>query len=126
MCGAVEFKVVDKFTEFYQCHCHQCQKLTGSAFASNLFTDVANIEWLKGVEEISHFVDLTRDFSKAFCQHCGSALPVVNKTKTALIIPAGSLDNLTNKNITANIFVAEKACWQSDNPVKSFQGFPHN
>jgi hypothetical protein len=48
LCGSVQFSMKDKFKAFYQCHCKQCQQLTGSAFASNLFTDTDNIEWHSG------------------------------------------------------------------------------
>jgi hypothetical protein len=125
MCGKVKFKLADRFKAFYQCHCHQCQKLTGTAFASNLFTEPDNIRWLEGESNIQHFVALERQFSKSFCQSCGSALPFVNKRGTSLIVPAGCLDNLEGKKIEANIFVAEKACWLDDQTTaNSFDGFP--
>ena len=92
LCGSVKFSLTDKFKAFYQCHCKQCQQLTGSAFASNLFTGPDNIEWIKGSENVTNYEHPTREFSKSFCNICGSAIPFINKTKTALIVPAGSLN----------------------------------
>jgi hypothetical protein len=52
LCGVVKFSLNEDFKAFYQCHCRQCQQLTGSAFASNLFTEPNNIEWLEGVDKV--------------------------------------------------------------------------
>jgi hypothetical protein len=90
LCGKVKYSVANKFEHFILCHCKQCQKLTGSAFASNVFTSPDNIDWLEGIEHISDYKHSKRNFSKSFCSTCGSALPFVNGDGKALIVPAGS------------------------------------
>jgi len=125
LCGAVEFSVSDEFKAFYQCHCKQCQKITGTAFASNIFTAPENIEWQKGKSKITAYEHPTRDFSKSFCTTCGSALPFVNKNKTSLIVPAGSLNELPELQPQANIFAAEEAPWlKAGTQAISFNNFP--
>lgn len=111
LCGSIKFSVVDSFKAFYQCHCKQCQQLTGSAFASNLFTVPDNIEWLSGQANITNYKHPSREFSKAFCKECGSAVPFINKTRTSLIVPAGSLNENPGIQPQANIFISEEACW---------------
>jgi hypothetical protein len=125
LCGNVRFSVTDSFKAFYQCHCKQCQQLTGSAFASNIFTDPDNIEWLSGQATITNYEHPSREFSKSFCTTCGSALPFINKTKTSLIVPAGSLNDLPEIQPQANIFTSEEACWlKSGLQAENFSGFP--
>lgn len=125
LCGSVSFSVKNEFKRFYQCHCKQCQQLTGSAFASNLFTSPDNIQWDKGLEDVTHYAHPDREFSKSFCKHCGSALPVVTKSKRFLLVPAGSINGQPNIELTANIFTSEKACWlEQGKIVPSFDGFP--
>ena len=125
MCGAVTFSMRDEFTNFYQCHCKQCQQLTGSAFASNLFTSTDNVVWHTGEELITKFSHPSRDFSKYFCSLCGSSLPFINKSGTSLIVPAGSLNERPSIPLKANIFKAEQAHWLEDGlQAKSFSGFP--
>ena len=125
LCGAVQFSVKDEFKAFYQCHCKQCQQLTGSAFASNIFTAPGNIEWLKGKGNITVYEHPTRGFSKSFCAVCGSGLPFINKAKTTLIVPAGSLNELPDIQPQANIFTSEEACWLKPGlQAKGFIGFP--
>ena len=124
LCGLVTFSIKDDFSNFYQCHCKQCQQLTGSAFASNLFTKPSNIRWLKGETNIQHFRHPERDFSKSFCQNCGSALPFVNKSAKWLIVPAGSLNEAPTIKLKANIFCKEKAWWGKDeNHTKDYEAF---
>lgn len=124
LCGVVKFSVENRFKAFYQCHCKQCQQLTGSAFASNIFTEPDNIEWLSGKDKITTYEHHSREFSKSFCKICGSGIPFRNKTKTSLIVPAGSLNELPDIQPQANIFISEEACWlKSGLQAKNFSGF---
>jgi hypothetical protein len=124
-CGAVEFSVEDNFKAFYQCHCKQCRKLTGTAFASNIFTEPDNIQWHAGFEAITVYEHPEREFSKSFCTLCGSALPFINKTKTSLVVPAGSLNEAIEMKPQANIFTSEEACWLHEGAkAEKFSGFP--
>lgn len=127
LCEAVTFTLKNEFRQFYQCHCKQCQQLTGSAFASNLFTAAHNIVWLSGKEHVSHFDHPTRVFSKSFCNICGSALPFITQTGESLLVPAGCLNEIPNIKIQANIFVDEQACWLHDGKqAKAYRGFPQD
>ena len=125
LCGAIAFEVVQDFKAFYHCHCSQCQTLTGSAFASNLFTHPDNIDWLKGESFIIKYEHPEREFSKSFCKVCGSSVPFINKRKSSLIIPAGSLSLDVGVPLEANIFVTEKVCrLTSEEKVKNYDYFP--
>ena len=98
LCGAVCFEVDDNFQQLNLCHCDQCQRATGSAHASNLFTDPGNIRWTEG--------------KNAFCTECGSGLPYVSKTGKSLIVQAGVLNEAFASNPTVrNIFWSERADW---------------
>lgn len=55
MCGAVAFECNNQFQHFHFCHCEQCQKVTGTAYAANLFTENNNIHWLSGQEKVKRF-----------------------------------------------------------------------
>jgi hypothetical protein len=71
------------------------------------------------------FEDPHREFSKAFCSKCGSGLPYVNKSKTSLVIPAGSLSQPPAMSPTANLFDAESPLWLAAGlSAKKFKGYP--
>jgi hypothetical protein len=104
----------DDFQQFHLCHCKQCQRATGSAHASNLFTDPDNIKWTAGSEFVQRFDVVDRYISNAFCVKCGSGLPYVSKTGNALVVPAGTLDTSPSIAPNDNIFWAERASWYDD------------
>lgn len=125
LCGKVMFESKNEFKQFHLCHCIQCQKATGSAHASNLFTAIDNIKWLSGESLVKTYHMPGRSISNAFCTDCGGAVPYHSGTGTALIIPAGCLDTKPNIAPQDNIFCSEKASWyETAINAKEFDGFP--
>ncbi len=107
LCGQVRFEIENHFERFYLCHCGQCRKTTGSAFASNLFGRAGKFRILKGEHHIRQFNHPTRDFRKCFCFICGSGLPHDSSTRGLKVVPAGSLDGEPMIEESAHIFGAE-------------------
>ncbi len=112
LCGSISYFVRSRPRQFYFCHCRQCRKLTGSAFAANVLLDPAEIQWVKGKDKVKRFdYPGERMFSRVFCADCGSGLPFLNESGEALIIPAGSLDQGAVSAPDFNIFWADRAEW---------------
>ena len=112
LCRKVAFEIDAAARKFYFCHCEQCRKLTGSAHASNLLTEPAEVNWLHGGAYVRRYDAAEgRQFTHVFCSECGSALPFLNISATALIIPAGSLDSPVDIQVTDNIFWDEAPEW---------------
>ena len=125
LCGKVSFESVNDFNQFHLCHCIQCQKTTGSAHASNLFTAPNNIKWLSGFDFVKRFDVPGRSISKAFCTECGCGVPYLSASGKALIIPAGCLNGAPNIEPQDNIFCSEKADWYAKAiSAKTFEKFP--
>jgi len=114
LCGAITFEIEDDFDRFQLCHCMQCQKTTGSAHASNLFTNPKNITWHTGTEDIVRFDVEGRRISNAFCSNCGSRVPFLSLSGKILVVPAGSLNEIPTISPQANIFWPERAGWYED------------
>lgn len=124
LCGTVRFSLNEQYQAFFICHCEQCKKITGSGFAANIFTDVNNIEWVSGQDAITSYHHPDRDFSKSFCKKCGSGVPHINQSNTALLIPAGSLSGNPTITPQANLFIGEQAHWLIDGlQSKQYKGF---
>lgn len=112
LCGAVHYSVKTEAENFYFCHCEQCRKITGSAFASNILTKPARVNWISGSDKVKRFdFPEPRTFTKVFCVECGSGLPFLNKKGNALVIPAGSLNHEPPIQPAHNIFWLEAAQW---------------
>lgn len=125
LCGETTFSVIDDFQMFFFCHCEQCRKLTGSAHAANLFTRPENIKWHSRKESITRFEYPDRDFVKVFCNQCGSSLPFITKNGRFLIVPAGSLNQESEKLPDAQIFCEEQTNWHKAGiSASQTDGFP--
>jgi hypothetical protein len=112
LCERVKYSIATELQQFYFCHCKQCRKVTGSAFASNIQAKPAEIAWLSGAEYVKYF-DYPGDrlFTKVFCSECGSGLPFLNKSGKKLFIPAGSLDSEPCIRPGHNIFWGDRSSW---------------
>jgi hypothetical protein len=120
LCGDVKFEIKGEFDSFYLCHCHHCQKDTGSAHAANLFSQSAELIWRAGADNITSFTLAGARHNKCFCKTCGSALPST-AIEGLLVVPAGSLDTEISKVPNAHLFIASKASW--DNELESLPTF---
>jgi len=126
LCGKVSSTVVGSFDKFYQCYCDRCQKKTGSAFASLMFTTPDKIEWHSGQDLIKRF-DLPEAvrFSNAFCTSCGSQVPYTSRDGTMLVVPAGYVSGDPKIRPSANIFWEERPCWFNDGQsANTFDRYP--
>jgi len=125
LCGEVRFEIEGKFECFYLCHCEYCRKDTGSAHASNLFSSVAALTWLSGADNIKEFTLPATRHRKCFCGTCGSALPMMQKSREPLVVPAGSLDTPIHIIPNAHIFASHRASWDDSlEKIPTVAGFP--
>ena len=112
LCEQVQYSVTTEIEDFYLCHCQQCRKITGSAFASNILTKPVGVLWVSGFEKVKRFdYPGTRTFTKVFCTECGSGLPYLNEKGSALVIPAGSLNDEPVLKPISNIFWNDRELW---------------
>ena len=111
LCGSVSFEVLDNFKMFFFCFCEQCRKLSGSAHAANLFAEPSDIKWIKGKESTLRYDHPKRQFTKVFCQVCGTAMPYESKSGGLLIVPAACLDEEPSKAVDAHLYCSEQKDW---------------
>jgi len=112
LCGEVQYEFVDGVRTFQYCHCSRCRKFTGAAHAANIILDPASFRWLKGEDQVGRYeVPDATYHATAFCKKCGSSLPWMNKTGSAVIVPAGTLDDDPVVRPRQNIFFADRAPW---------------
>lgn len=125
LCGQITFECDKAFSQFHLCHCTQCQKMSGSAHASNLFTHPGNILWLSGEALVKRYDVEGRTLTNAFCSQCGCGVPYVSGSGNYLVVPAGCLDESPDILADDNIFWDERASWYDDAlTTPKFSGFP--
>ena len=112
LCGEVTYQYIGPIKVFQYCHCTRCQKFTGSAYASNIIIDPTQFQWLSGESSLARFeFPEAKYFATTFCTKCGSSLPWLTQAGSAIVIPAGTLDDDLKEKPVHNIFMADKAPW---------------
>jgi len=115
LCGEVKYEVTGDLKGFMMCHCTRCQKASGSAHVANIFTAPDNVKIVAGEAQIkSYKLPDPPAFGKSFCTNCGSVVPYLNGAGTAMIIPAGTLNEDPGIRPSANIFWLNRADWYDE------------
>lgn len=110
LCKNISFRLTGTIPHLYQCHCSLCRKLTGSASDSAFFIAKENFQWLSGQESISSYRTKS-GFRSDFCRQCGSTVPHLMTNKSQFWVPAGLLDEQSEHQVVAHLFVDSKASW---------------
>lgn len=111
LCGGVQFEISGELAPIQICHCSQCRKAQGSAFATNTPVRESNFHLLSGHDQIGSF-ESSPGKQRCFCKHCGS--PVYSKTDKlpgVIRLRAGTLDGDLAVKPEAHYYVASKANW---------------
>ena len=90
LCGEVSWKMNGPYEFFGICQCSRCRKVTGAAFATNLFVKPEQFVWLSGENNRGEFaLPSPNTFGNAFCHNCGSRVPR-QTSRGWMLLPLGS------------------------------------
>jgi hypothetical protein len=122
-CGRVRYRMKSEPMFVHCCHCLNCQRQTGSAFAINLLIEAARVELLHGVPQR---VDVPRDDGtpqRIFrCPACQVALFSEYSNAAVLFVRAGTLDDPADVTPDVHIFTRSKVGWMRIAPeVPAFE-----
>jgi hypothetical protein len=73
LCGKIKFEIDRKIQDIIHCHCSQCRKAQGTAFATNGNVDKNNFTLLSGENNLTGY-ESTHGQTKYFCKTCGSPI----------------------------------------------------
>ncbi|HCA27580.1 MAG TPA: aldehyde-activating protein [Betaproteobacteria bacterium] len=113
LCGAIRFEITGKIRRIVYCHCTQCRKAQGSAFATNGVVAADEIELLAGEDMLTGYESSPGQI-KYFCRRCGS--PIMSKTQAKpgqRRIRLGAIESDIAERPEAHIFVSSKANWET-------------
>lgn len=111
LCRAIRYRVRGELGPIVYCHCAQCRKAQGSAFAANAPVKADGFEWLSGREAVTEY-ESSPGKLRAFCRVCGS--PIYSRRDSApdvLRLRIGTLDTPLAARPSAHIYAASKAEW---------------
>ena len=122
LCGGIKFSIAGELQPLQLCHCLQCRKASGTAFASVVPIKACDFALLSGAELLRHF-ESSAGKERAFCSRCGS--PVYSRRASlpdALRIRAGLIDQPLPVRPGLHQHVAGKANWWTTSD--DFRQFP--
>lgn len=113
LCGSVRFEIHGPIHNIVYCHCSQCRKAQGSAFATNGIVNADEFRILAGEDALTGY-ESTPGQKKYFCRICGS--PIMSKTESRpgqVRVRLGTIESEIVERPIAHIFVTSKANWET-------------
>jgi len=124
LCGGIEYEVELIPNKVFNCHCSNCRKAHGAAFATQALAKAETLHFIKGQELLKEYRG--QRGIRAFCGNCGSRLMNYAPDKNMyLSVALASVDTLCNAKPMAHAFVGSKADWVEPTPgISAFATIP--
>ena len=117
MCGAIRYECSAEPVATLNCHCRDCQRLTGSAFVVELFVPRSAVTITGDVKYYDVKGESGSINSRGFCSTCGARLfgkPAILPDFSGIM--AGSLDDPSWVRPGMDIYTASAQPWDYMNP----------
>lgn len=128
-CGAIRYECSADPLITLNCHCRDCQRASGSAYAALLNVPIAAFTLTRGTLKYHRVTgESGNTLDRGFCPECGS--PVVIKGQRAsslglIVLWAASLDDPSWFRPVMDIFVVSAQQWDYLNPaLRKFERTP--
>ncbi|MCH8131532.1 MAG: GFA family protein [Myxococcales bacterium] len=92
-CGAVRYKAVGEPMFKGQCHCRECQYISGGAPNLTMGFPVAGFSYTKGSPKGFQRSDLENPVTREFCANCGTHLVSKAPGLPMALLKVGTLDD---------------------------------
>lgn len=111
-CGAVRYTLaLDALPPTYACHCHICQRWTGSAFSQQAIVPEALLT-VSGPVTVYEKATGDRTSFQRICAVCHSRVYNTNTRRPGFaVVRAGTLDRSEELDCRAHIFTATRQRW---------------
>jgi len=126
-CGAVRYRVEGEPVMVGICHCHECQKQSGSAFGMSFIVRKEAFSLLSGhPKTFTRNADSGRPVVCAFCPDCGTRIYHDTRWLDGVLnIKPGTFDDTSFFQPSGQIWTAKKQPWlELPADIQSFAGQP--
>lgn len=116
-CGGVRFECEADPVFMVNCHCRDCQRASGSAYAAVLAVPVPAVR-MRGEPRYHGVVGGSgKPVERGFCKTCGSQVTIkIGRRPDVLGLQAGCLDDPTAYRPTKDLFTASAQPWDHMDP----------
>ena len=110
-CGRVRYEVDGDVEDFSHCHCAQCRRLHGAAYATFAGVSRTKFRYLSGENNVKAYASSDAS-DRIFCSECGSNILVDYKPEPeSLYVCMGTVDGNPPCPTGYHQFVGSKAAW---------------
>jgi hypothetical protein len=124
-CGRVRYEIDTVITDLSHCHCSQCRRLHGAAYAT--FAGVARekFRYVSGEADLKVYASSATN-DRVFCVECGSNILVDSKPEPdVLYVCMGTVDGNPPCPAAYHQFVGSKAAWHEiDDSLSQYDAWP--
>ena len=116
-CGGIRYETDADPILMLNCHCRDCQRATGSAYAAFVMVPKTAVR-LEGEPSYHCRVgDAGKAVERGFCPTCGSpVMTILERLPHLLGLQAGSLDDPSRYKPAMDIFIASAQPWDHLHP----------
>ena len=126
LCDLIRYRLTDEPLTLYVCHCTDCQRRTGSAFALSMVVLKSALELLQGDPRTYAVTSDGLQRRGKFCAECSTRLwgePV--KFPQVVVVQPGTLDDTTWLHPIGHIWTRSAQPWVSiPKDTVNFEGQP--
>lgn len=127
LCGSIRYEIEGEPFRVANCHCDDCRKATGSAYATNLFYKETQITLLQGTpKKFQHTADSGNGMTKEFCGDCGSQVFGTGTLRPGVKhVKVGTIDDASFVKPEVNLFITRAlGSTHIDDALANFEGMP--
>lgn len=116
LCGSVQYTCTGTDRGAVLCHCRNCQKGSGSAFAYNYRFLKAKLSFSKGADMVKEYADKAtktgNTLYRHFCKECGTPIYLRNGSfEGLLVLHTGPMDSTPNGMPSVELFGENRKEW---------------
>lgn len=110
-CKRVRFEVDGEINDFSHCHCSQCRRLHGAAYATFAGVDRNDFRYLSGESDTSSYAS-SASHLRVFCGNCGSNIYVATDDEPEVMyLSMSTIEGDPLRPPGYHIFAGSKAPW---------------
>lgn len=125
-CGEIRYEINGSQEAAFQCHCRECQYLTGGNANIVVVFAESDFRYTKGLASSFARSDLENPVTRHFCGACGTGIGSRSPSRpNSMIVKVGTLDNPGEYQAQAAIFTCDRQAYHYiPNNIPSFDKRP--
>ena len=125
-CGSLRYEANGDVEASIQCHCRECQYITGGNPNVIMIMPLSGFEFVKGIPKTFKRKDIGKAVTRLFCENCGTGIGTKNPNRpNSIILKVGTFDDPSIFKPDIAIFTIDKQKFHYiENGLKSFERRP--